>query len=176
MSARTSTVTLDATPDVTFDATLDAIVAAGDAAFGYPSTGPPDHVGGAFDDPGGHEGGAWGCQLGRVAALPDPAAFPDPAALCCAVVRSAAQVLRGERDATSLARWVTPEVLTALSRAAGTRPGAGPISVIRLRPAEVAPGITEAGVVIAMGERVRAAAVRLEVQQGLWRVTALEIG
>jgi len=118
--------------------------------------------------------------VGPVDALP----LPDPTATCCAVVRAAVEVLRGERTVQQLARWVTPEIYDALARrarlvldapdaaAAPTRP----VTVRRARVMRFGTGAAEATVVLDDGGRVRAAAARLEARRGTWRVVALEIG
>ncbi|PZR51538.1 energy transducer TonB [Xylanimonas oleitrophica] len=116
-----------------------------------------------------------------------PAApLPDPTAMCCAVVRAAAEVLRGDRPAAQLTRWVTPVVLDQLTErarlvreapASTTAQPAGrrPVQVRRVR-LERHGESAEATVVLDDGGRVRAAAVRLEARRGQWRVAVLELG
>ena len=117
-----------------------------------------------------------------------PAPLPDPTAQCCAVVRAAVEVLRGERPAAQLARWVTPQVRDQLverarllrEHAAGgtVAEGAGnrPVLVRRVRLVRLGEDVAEATVVLDDDGRVRAAAVRLEARRGTWRVAVLEIG
>ncbi|MDO8144173.1 MULTISPECIES: Rv3235 family protein [unclassified Isoptericola] len=106
----------------------------------------------------------------------------DPTALCCSVVRAAVEVLRGERPAAQVARWVTPQVHDQLAhrarllRAAATARPARPVTVRRVRTVRLGPGTAEATVVLEDSGRVRAAAARLEVHRGTWRVTVLELG
>ncbi|QJW36143.1 Rv3235 family protein [Cellulosimicrobium protaetiae] len=120
---------------------------------------------------------------GRPLAPPtSPVPLPDPTALCCAVVRAAVEVLRGERTVSQLARWVSPEIYETLARRARivadgprettTRPAA----VLRARVLRIGEGVAEGTVVVEDGDRVRAAAARLEARRGAWRVVALEIG
>ncbi|WP_425956363.1 Rv3235 family protein [Xylanimonas sp. McL0601] len=111
--------------------------------------------------------------------------LPDPTAMCCSVVRAAVEVLRGDRAAAQLARWVTPVVLDQLTERArllreapaATRPpsGARPVQVRRVRM-EVRGETAEATVVLEDHDRVRAAAARLEVRRGQWRIAVLELG
>lgn len=111
-----------------------------------------------------------------------PVPLPDPTALCCAVVRAAVEVVRGERTVGQLARWVSPEIYEALARRArlvADGPGetpARPVAVRRARVLRIGDGVAEGTVVVQDGDRVRAAAARLEARRGAWRVVVLEIG
>lgn len=117
-----------------------------------------------------------------------PAADPgDPTALCCAVAHAATEVLRGVRPLAQLVRSVSPEVydqleaLTQVRAAARGRRGAPPTPqsrsrVRRARVVRVAHDAAEATVVIDDVDRVRAAALRVELHRGRWRVVVLEIG
>ena len=111
-----------------------------------------------------------------------PLPLPDPTALCCAVVRAAVEVVRGERTVGQLARWVSPEIYETLARrsrlvADGPRPTTTrPVAVRRARVLRIGDGVAEGTVVVEDGDRVRAAAARLEARRGTWRVVALEIG
>ncbi|ROS78511.1 Rv3235 family protein [Cellulomonas sp. PhB143] len=107
----------------------------------------------------------------------------DPTATCCAVARTALEVLRGERPVAQLARWLAPDVHEALARRArlllaAAVPSAAhdPITVRRARTVRLGPSSAEASVALECGGRVRAVAVRVEDHRGSWRVTALEIG
>ncbi|GAB3091824.1 Rv3235 family protein [Isoptericola nanjingensis] len=115
----------------------------------------------------------------------EPAPLPDPTAQCCTVVRAAVEVLRGERPATQLARWVTPQVRDQLAERA--RIGLAraplrdeeahrPVQVRRVRLVRLGDDVAEATVVLDDDGRVRAAAVRLEARRGTWRVAVLEVG
>jgi len=114
-----------------------------------------------------------------------PAPLPDPTAQCCAVVRAAVEVLRGERPAAQLARWVTPQVRDQLAERARIGLAHGgphraehnlPVQVRRVRLVRLGEDVAEATVVLDDDGRVRAAAVRLEARRGAWRVAVLEIG
>lgn len=122
---------------------------------------------------------------GRPAPEPAPV-LPDPTALVCRVVRAAVEVLRGERPAAQLARWVTPQVHDQLLergrlmrealRTQPPRPRAHPATVRRVRTVRLGATSAEATVILHDEGRVRAAAVRLEGRRGTWRVAVLEIG
>lgn len=122
---------------------------------------------------------------GRPAPEPDPD-LPDPTAQVCRVVRAAVEVLRGERPAAQLARWVTPQVYDQLlergrlmreaRQVRPPRPRAHPAAVRRVRMVRLGATSAEATVILHDEGRVRAAAVRLEARRGVWRVAVLEIG
>lgn len=108
--------------------------------------------------------------------------LPDPQAWAGTVARACVEALRGTRPAGQLHRWLDPEVFTALHRRAALaarirrRPPRGrAVRIRRVRPCRVAPGIWEAAVVLVDGNRVRAAAVRIEEHRGHWRATAVQI-
>lgn len=118
---------------------------------------------------------------------PEPqVALPDPTAQVCRVVRAAVEVLRGERPAAQLARWVTPQVYDQLlergrlmreaRQVRPPRPKAHPAAVRRVRLVRLGTSSAEATVILHDEGRVRAAAVRLEARRGVWRVAVLEIG
>ncbi|GAB3161113.1 hypothetical protein GCM10027059_10470 [Myceligenerans halotolerans] len=111
--------------------------------------------------------------------------LPDPTALVCRVARAAIEVLRGERPANQLARWTSAQVYDQLvarerllsgTRAGRPRPAALRVGVRRVRLVRLGAASAEATVVLHDGERVRAAAVRLEGRRGTWKVTCLELG
>lgn len=122
---------------------------------------------------------------GRPTPEPDPA-LPDPTAQVCRVVRAAVEVLRGERPAAQLARWVTPQVYDQLlergrlmrevRQSRAPRPKAHAATVRRVRMVRLGTSSAEATVILHDEGRVRAAAVRLEARRGVWRVAVLEIG
>lgn len=122
---------------------------------------------------------------GRPAPEPDPT-LPDPTAQVCRVVRAAVEVLRGERPAAQLARWVTPQVYDQLLERGRLmrearqnrppRPKAHAATVRRVRLVRLGAASAEATVILHDEGRVRAAAVRLEARRGVWRVAVLEIG
>jgi hypothetical protein len=122
---------------------------------------------------------------GRPTPEPDPT-LPDPTAQVCRVVRAAVEVLRGERPAAQLARWVTPQVYDQLlergrlmreaQQSRAPRPKAHAATVRRVRMVRLGTSSAEATVILHDEGRVRAAAVRLEARRGVWRVAVLEIG
>jgi hypothetical protein len=119
-----------------------------------------------------------------VADQPAPA-LPDPTAMCATVVRAAVEVLRGDRPAAQLARWLTPLLLDQLSERArllreaapaeAEARTARPVQVRRIR-LERRGETAEATVVVEDQGRCRAAAVRLEAHRGQWRIAVLELG
>lgn len=107
----------------------------------------------------------------------------DPEAWCGSLVRAAVEVLTGGRPTAQLARWLTADIYETLARRAGLavrihgRPGVVRQAVVRrVHLCAISPTAAEASVVVHDGERVRAAAVRIEAHRGRWRATALEIG
>lgn len=107
------------------------------------------------------------------------------------------EVLNGARSIQQLARWLDPksyEALTVRARlqAAADRemerhPRHGEVAsnvhalhrqpmVHSVHCSPVVPGVYETSLVVADMTRVRAIAMRFEVSQGTWKVTALQIG
>ena len=120
--------------------------------------------------------------------------LPDPTQLCGAVALAAVEALAGARPLAQLARWVTPNVLDQLetryrhlapararraataSRQAKDRGCPIPRALVRsARISRVSATVAEGTVVLYDGERIRAAAVRLEVRRQTWRVSVLQI-
>ena len=132
------------------------------------------------------------------------AAPDDPTRLCGSIVLAAVEALRGTRPLAQLTRWVSPEVLEHLGSAAANNGAQGPsagsrtqvaragattvgavtaapgrptrATVRRTHLTRVSPTVAEASVVLHDGDRLRAAAVRMEVHRGHWRATVLQIG
>ncbi|WP_220475016.1 Rv3235 family protein [Actinomyces sp. 2119] len=107
---------------------------------------------------------------------------PSPARTAATVVTAAAEVLMGSRPVDHLARWTTPALFRALSRRAGLASRVLGPGRRRARPRTrsvrtqaTLHGACEATVLIEDGERVRAAAARLEPLHGQWVLTNLEI-
>ncbi|MCV2394138.1 Rv3235 family protein [Actinotalea sp. M2MS4P-6] len=102
----------------------------------------------------------------------------DPTPLAGAVVLAAVEALSGSRPLVQLTRWVTPQVYEQLSARAPLQPPRHRrrATVRSTRVARLSPRVAEATVVLHDGERVRAAAARLEVHRRAWRVTVLQIG
>ena len=117
--------------------------------------------------------------------LPEPPdSVPDPTQLCGTVVRAAIEVLAGLRSAQQLSAWVTPQVLHQLQlRAQLERTGPTMAAIPDRRLAARVRHVrlhrigdhAEATVLIDTPDRVRAAAARLAVHRGVWRVCVLEI-
>jgi hypothetical protein len=92
------------------------------------------------------------------------------------------EVMAGERPAAQLLRWTTEEVYDVVARRtrrAGReeRTGSGrPKPAVRsVRTCEPNAGVVEACAVVARGDRFSAVALRLELIDGRWRCTALEM-
>jgi hypothetical protein len=117
---------------------------------------------------------AWPVAVGTG---PVRATLPDPTDLAGSLVLAAVEVLVGMRPMVQLTRWLTPAVQGAL---ASRRPAPAPRrrrpTVRSVRVVRVSPTSAEACVVVHDGERVRAAAARLEAHREHWRVTALQVG
>ncbi len=107
----------------------------------------------------------------------------DPATWAGSLVRAAVETLAGVRPAAQLARWLSADLYESVARRAGlaVRIKGRPtvvrhVTVRRVHVCQVSALAAEASVVVHDGERVRAAAVRIEAHRGRWRATALEIG
>ncbi|PKW27156.1 Rv3235 family protein [Phycicoccus duodecadis] len=112
--------------------------------------------------------------------------LPDPVEWAGHITQAVLEVMTGARPAPQVVRWTTPEVYAVLARraarvarrrlegrAATTRQR---VVVHRVRVCEPADGVAEAAVVVRIGPRVRAVALRLDGQDGKWRVSALQVG
>ena len=115
------------------------------------------------------------------APLPEDA--PSPASLVGHVVIHAIEILQGHRPASQLRHWLTPEVFAALSRRAGLAyrikgraPKTLPPRVRRIHSCMPQERAVEAAVVVFDGQKIRAAALRMEYRRSRWITTALEIG
>lgn len=118
-------------------------------------------------------------------------------AMSCKVAQAAVEVLSGVRSVQQLARWLDARCLSALttrarlhaeaykaqSRRPSQAPDASKVLTLRHQPivhsvhcSAVSPGIFETSVVLADKTRFRAIAMRFELNAGLWKVTALQIG
>jgi hypothetical protein len=97
---------------------------------------------------------------------------PGPAATI--VVRAIVEVLSGVRPVSHLAGWATPSLQAALERFGGQYPGRAIVRSIRI--SEPRPGVAEVVAVISRPERVAALALRMEITNGRWQLTALQIG
>lgn len=119
--------------------------------------------------------------------------LPDPYRWSRRLVQVLVEVMSGNRAATQLLRWTSPEVYervrvltapapraTATGQLRSTVTGAGagrrrPV-VRSVRVCEPADGVAEVSAVVLTGQRAQALAVRLEGHDGRWRATALECG
>ncbi|MBM6404394.1 hypothetical protein JQN72_09095 [Phycicoccus sp. CSK15P-2] len=112
--------------------------------------------------------------------------LPDPEAWAARMAHALLEVMSGVRPAPQVLRWTTPDVYAVVARR-GSRvarrhtQGRGPrarhrVAVRRVRVCEPAEGVAEATVVLQHGPRVRAMALRLQGQDGKWRVSALQVG
>lgn len=109
-------------------------------------------------------------------------------AIARSIAQASIEALAGTRPVHQLSRSLSPGCFTSLQhRAALTRIHAGSQknqpsrlhrnpSVRSVRVCAITSDICEATLVVAEDLRSRAVAMRLERQNGLWRVTALEIG
>ncbi len=104
--------------------------------------------------------------------------LPEPGPVAGAVTLAAVEALSGSRPVVQLARWVTPEVFEQLTARAPRRPPARQrrATVRTTRSWRVSPRVAEVSVVIHDGDRVRAAALRLEMHRRRWRASVLQIG
>ncbi|WP_232481346.1 Rv3235 family protein [Arthrobacter sp. YN] len=103
------------------------------------------------------------------------------------IAQAALEVLAGTRAVSQLSRSLDPDCYVALQhRAALTRKHAARVRgnlqphrspmVRSVRTCSISEDICEASIVVAEELRCRAVAMRLERLDGVWRVTALEIG
>lgn len=119
-------------------------------------------------------------------------------AIARSVTQAALEVLGGTRPLQQMVRWLDPESFERLQlranlvrtreaalagrRARGGTPTPAPLRLHRqvvircCRICPVSEGVYEASVAAAEQNRVRAAALRIELRRGLWKITALEIG
>jgi len=105
---------------------------------------------------------------------------PDPAHWARAIVLATFEALHGARAPIQLRRWFAPPVHAALTARAAciTRSLATPprITIHSVRATEVDIGRVETTSVVEVNGRCRAVAMCMQMYDGRWRVTALEIG
>lgn len=101
-------------------------------------------------------------------------------------VQAAVEIVGGDRPASQLLRWTSPEVYDDISRrallvgaAGGHKPGRARVQPVRpkvvgVRTCFVAPDVVEAGVHVRYGRRSRAVAARFQRHDDRWVCTALE--
>jgi hypothetical protein len=106
--------------------------------------------------------------------LPDLAGFSRRFAI--AVI----EVATGRRSASQLSRHTAPAVQAGLAKDAGriSRLGttARPATIHSVHLAEPTDGVAEVAVVVRVGDRFRAIAMRFEGLDGRWRCVRLQIG
>lgn len=116
-----------------------------------------------------------------------PSTLPegDPELLLRNLARSVFEAIAGTREVEAMSRWLTLEVysklLARVQHAARSRQRRGvtvkrqtiePIRCIWQSPRE---GVVESTVLVNLGPRVRAVAVRLEAYRGRWRAERLHV-
>ncbi|MGL5864596.1 MAG: Rv3235 family protein [Dermatophilaceae bacterium] len=113
--------------------------------------------------------------------------LPDPHQWAGRIACALLEVMTGIRPAPQVLRWTTPEVYSVVARrgaavARRAAPGRSStetrarITVLRVRVCEPADSVAEAAVVVRLGDRVRAVAIRLAGHDGRWKVSALHVG
>lgn len=100
--------------------------------------------------------------------------------------QAAVEIVGGDRPASQLLRWTTPDVYADLrrraqlvARAGGHQPGLARVQSVRPRVLSVhscfvSDAVVECGVHVRHGERSRAIAVRFERREQRWICTALD--
>ncbi|MCL1800697.1 MAG: Rv3235 family protein [Promicromonosporaceae bacterium] len=117
----------------------------------------------------------------RPVSQPTTEPVSDPTQMAGTVIRAAVEVLEGRRALHQIRQWLTPEVAFQLQNRARLEMGRPArhrsTGAIRIRRVNVVTNgdSAEATVILEAGERVRAAAARLEARHGIWRVAMLEI-
>lgn len=111
--------------------------------------------------------------------------LPDPEALLHNLGRSIVEALGGFREVEQIARWVAPEVFSALvrrsqhanrARALRGTPSRRPnVQTRTCQWQRIRPGVVEAAIVVDLGPRARAVAIRLEAFRGRWRAARVHV-
>lgn len=111
--------------------------------------------------------------------------LPDPGPVAARLATAMMEVMSGARPAPQLVRWTTPEVYEVIARRAslaarrssrlGTQQRAR-VTARRVMGCEPADGVAEMTVVLGVGQRVRAVALRMVGHHGRWRVEAMQLG
>lgn len=112
--------------------------------------------------------------------------LPDPGRWAARLARAVAEVAGGQRPPAQLTRWVARDELARLARrgnavarhpSARAKQGVSRLRVVRsVRVCPVAPGIVETCAVLVGGDRAQAVAIRLELVDGQWFATAVQLG
>ncbi|MFY9262689.1 MAG: hypothetical protein GX483_08525 [Actinomycetaceae bacterium] len=113
---------------------------------------------------------------------PLPSGIVSAGKFAAAMVHQAIEVLLGHRPARQLQTWISPGVFQSLARRAGLGLRIAGVAdrthipqVRRVNVCHPRTRIAEVSVVVHDGQRLRGAAVRLEIRHDHWYVTALEI-
>ena len=103
--------------------------------------------------------------------------LPDPRRWSARLAQGIVEALHGHRPLQQLVRWTDEPVYTMLARQlAARRPSDGPRPLVRsVRVCAPSDGVVEVGVVVEVGRRCRALAMRLEGLDGRWCCTVLDI-
>ncbi|MGO1545365.1 MAG: Rv3235 family protein [Gulosibacter sp.] len=111
--------------------------------------------------------------------------LPNPEQLLRNLGRSVFEAMAGVREVEQMARWIAPDVYSGIlaraqhaARARRVRGRSMRRPMIETRSCHwqsPRPGVVEATVLIDLGTRVRAVAIRLEVFRGRWRAERLNV-
>ncbi|WP_062071676.1 Rv3235 family protein [Demequina sediminicola] len=103
----------------------------------------------------------------------------DPTPLACTVTKAIAEAFTGTASLAPINRWLAPSVREKLARQqslARRAPGApAPARIHRARIDRVNADVAEAAVVVDIGNRTRAVALRFEMAHGRWLVTSADV-
>ena len=104
--------------------------------------------------------------------------LPEPRRWAARLAQAIIETLHGHRPVQQLLRWTDDAVYSSIAERLSSRPrqrlGVRPM-IRTIRVCNPTDGIAEASVVVEVGRRCRALAMRLEGLDGQWRCTALEI-
>ncbi|MBD0293319.1 MAG: hypothetical protein ICV70_07070 [Jiangellaceae bacterium] len=105
------------------------------------------------------------------------ATLPDARRWSARLGQGIVEALHGHRPVQQLLRWTDDQVYDALARRiTGRGPAEGTRPVVRsVHVCHPVNGVVEATLVVGVGVRTRALAMRLEAVDGRWRCTALDI-
>jgi hypothetical protein len=115
-------------------------------------------------------------------APPLPRALPDPVAWARRLLIGIIETAGGRRPLQQLAAMLSPSVAAGLSAdfesaaRRNERHWTHAAAVRSVHASEPADGVAELNATVLAGRRVRAVALRLEVREGRWRCTRLQLG